>query len=57
MNIITINSYKGESLFADKLNQIISNAKAVLSLHKRGYKIIYPDVNRIYNIMLSELSK
>ncbi|MBQ3219596.1 MAG: hypothetical protein IJB32_03290 [Clostridia bacterium] len=45
------------NVHAGLTKKIISNAKAVLSLHKRGYKIIYPDVNRIYNIMLNELSK
>lgn len=34
---------------------IISNAKEVLALHRRGVNLIFPDVDRIYEIMVSEL--
>lgn len=30
---------------------IISNAMEVLSLHRRGYHVIFPDVDRIYQMM------
>ena len=35
--------------------EIISNAMEVLSLHRRGYKLIFPDVNKIYELMKNEL--
>lgn len=34
---------------------IIANANQVLSLHKRGHKLVFPDIDRIYNIMKKEL--
>jgi len=34
---------------------VISNAMQVLSLHKRGFPLIFPDVDRIYNLMRAEL--
>lgn len=36
---------------------IISNAKEVLALHRRGVNLIFPDVDRIYDLMASELSE
>ena len=36
---------------------IIGNAKKVLSLHRRGYRLIFSDVDRIYRIMQNELQK
>ncbi len=36
--------------------KIISNAKEVLSLHKRGLKLVFPDIDRIYALMQKELS-
>lgn len=35
---------------------ITSNAKQVLLLHNRGYKLVFPDITRIYKIMENELS-
>ncbi len=37
--------------------QIISNARQVLSLHKRGHKVIFPDIDRIYELMKHELKE
>lgn len=34
---------------------IISNAKQVLSLYHRGYKLVFPDITRIYDMMKNEL--
>lgn len=34
---------------------IISNAKEVLSLHDRGYKLVFPNINNIYALMKNEL--
>lgn len=34
---------------------IISNARQVLSLYKKGHKLIFPDIDRIYNTMKEEL--
>lgn len=34
---------------------IISNAKQVLSLHRSGCQLIFPDIDQIYNIMKNEL--
>lgn len=39
----------------DMSANIISNAKQVLALNRRGYKLIFPDVDRIYDIMMNEL--
>ena len=36
-------------------NEIISNAKYVLSLHNQGKKLTFPDIDRIYKIMKNEL--
>ena len=36
---------------------IISNARQVLSLYSRGYKLIFPDIERIYRLMKEELSR
>ena len=38
-------------------NEIISNAMQVLSIHNRVKKLIFPDVDRIYNILKEELQK
>lgn len=34
---------------------IISNARQVLSLYKKGHKLVFPDIDRIYNMMKEEL--
>lgn len=34
---------------------IISNAMQVLSLCKQGYKLVFPDIERIYDLMKGEL--
>ena len=36
--------------------RIISNAMQVLALHRRGHKLIFPDVDRMYEIMKQELN-
>lgn len=38
------------------ISNITTQALKVLNLHKQGIKVIYPYVDRIYNLMLSELA-
>lgn len=45
----------GVNIHSNLAENIISNAMQVLALHRRGYKLIFPDVDRIYGIMKQEL--
>lgn len=45
----------GVNIHSNLTENIISNAMQVLALHRRGYKLIFPDVDRIYGIMKQEL--
>lgn len=52
----TINGI-GVKIHQKLTEELISNAKEVLALHHKGYKVLYPDVKRIYSIMKTELEK
>lgn len=45
----------GVNIHDNLSTEIISNAMEVLALHKRGYKLIFTDIDRIYEIMKNEL--
>ena len=45
----------GVTIHKELSQTIISNAKEVLSLHKRGYRLLFPDIDRIYRLMTNEL--
>ena len=38
------------------VDDVISNAREVLAINKRGVKIIFPDVNRIHKILCEQLA-
>ena len=46
----TINGL-GVNIHSTLSASIISNAKEVLSLHDRGYKLVFPNINNIYALM------
>ena len=50
----TINGL-GVNIHSTLSASIISNAKEVLSLHDRGYKLVFPNINNIYALMKNEL--
>ena len=37
--------------------ELVSNAKRVLSLCRRGHKLVFPDIEKIYGIMKDELGQ
>ena len=48
---------KSVKIHSSLSESIISNAKEVLALHRRGVNLIFPDVDRIYDLMADELSE
>lgn len=49
----------GESVNVSRAlyESVVSNARHVLSLHKHGRKLIFPDIDRIYELMKNALHK
>ncbi len=47
-------SVKLQTLF---VRDLIQTAKQVLALHRRGKRLIFPDIDKIYALMLSELEE
>lgn len=47
----------GVNIHKELSKNIVSNAMQVLALHRRGYKLIFPNIDKIYEIMKKELKK
>ena len=46
---------KSVNIHTETAKDIIANAKQVLSLYRKGVNLIFPDIDKIYNLMKKEL--